>query len=895
MDTERAGFAAGAYFAFIVTGVAEDGSVDGLLQVDEDTVGTGEDNGVFDEIDHTATVLNMEVVRTLSDTEQDILSFASADVDEDGVYYDNDGGWGYTEFYNAAGDYSYSQLQGFEIVTGSSGDDMFYGSNQDENLSGGAGDDYIDGGDGDDTINGDGGDDFLYGQCGDDVLSGGDGCDTLVGGDDDDELSGGADSDLFANFNLGFADDENDVDNPYSGDDTYDGGDGDDIFLISSDDNNSNEIEGGDGTDYAHYYDESIRKARILVAVDDLIAVEEDVTEIDDVITDASGGFVLNVTDLYDVTDGGSVLISFNPDGPNDVEDDEDQDDENEGFVFDFLIKGKNVTETIIVGDVANATDRIEVTNAVEDALEARGYDVRRIDEGQIYIDGMDGMDVAVNDITPIGTLDTDLKTGEGLAAYSDQGEGILLDLRNSVMLGVTKLNLNTGAVIVSNSTFDYSDLEVSGPGFVTFMAISDDGEAVTNELEDGNLDPASSFFLFGGLEVIGGEGDDTLTGNDGGWAEFFFGDDGDDEIYGNGGNDEIDGGDGDDLIYGGDGDPDTDELADPECDFDDDEIDGGDGDDTIFGEQGDDYINGDDGDDFIGGDDVIDGGEGDDVIDGNGGDDTIDGGDGDDDLDGEEGDDVIDGGEGDDDISGGSGDDVIDGGDGDDDISGDDGDDVIDGGDGDDVINGGLGADVISGGAGDDLFDIDEYDDSRPTEGGPDEYLDFTHGEDCFDIVDLGNNWQENFNGDDNPGGIMKGFSRFLDVEVITGSISQSIEENFGFGVGDVPNPNWDVLIIEDGADALVIIDYNGDLSVDDAAAAGIDDVFDQTDIAFFVTDGAGVGSDGEFSFDRDGVLDGTDVPDSSEYQNPEFDGYDPADDVFGEYVWDDAFLYTA
>ncbi|WP_434220960.1 calcium-binding protein, partial [Paralimibaculum aggregatum] len=185
MDTERAGFAAGAYFLFSVTGAAEDGSVNGLLAVDEDTAATGEDNGVFDEVDHTATVLNMEVVRTLSDTENDTLSFAGVAVDEDGVTYDNSMGLGETDFTETDGDESYSQLQGFENIIGSSEGDVLLGGSQDEDLDGGAGDDYIDGGDGADTIDGGSGDDYLYGSCGEDSIDGGDGCDTLIGGDDD--------------------------------------------------------------------------------------------------------------------------------------------------------------------------------------------------------------------------------------------------------------------------------------------------------------------------------------------------------------------------------------------------------------------------------------------------------------------------------------------------------------------------------------------------------------------------------------------------------------------------------------------------------------------------------------------------------------------------------------
>ncbi|WP_434220932.1 calcium-binding protein, partial [Paralimibaculum aggregatum] len=603
---------------------------------------------------------------------------------------------------------------------------------------------------------------------------------------------------------------------------------------------------------------------------------EDGDTDIDDVITDAAGGFVLNVTDLDDVLEGDGVTITFQADGDNGDEEDEDGDDENEGFVFDFLIKGKNVTETIIVGDVADATDDIEVTNAVEDALEARGYDVVRIDENSIRIDGMDGMDVWVNDINTVGTIDDDFKVPEGLAAWTDQGEDQDLDLRNAVMLGVTKVNLNGGNISISNGTFDYDNLIISGVGSVDIDAQGDDGELVENMLSRDNLD-VSAFDLLteGGFEVDmdGGDGDDTLIGNDE-FGEDIDGGDGDDLIFGGGQDDDIEGDDGNDTIFGGDGDDDTDELADEECDSDDDEIDGRAGDDVIDGELGDDTLEGDEGDD------LIFGGEGDDSIHGDDfdnpadtGNDTVFGEDGDDLIRGGSGEDELDGGDGDDDIGGGDDDDTIDGGDGDDLITGDDGNDVIDGGDGDDIIEGGLGADTIDGGDGDDIYVIGAYDESRPTEGGPDTYVSFVHGEDLFDIRGLGSAWQEfpAIQGLANP-------ANELDVEAIFGSISQNIEENFGLTGGD--NPNWDVLVVEDGADALVIIDVGTE-----------DDVFDQGDIAFFVTDGSGIGNDGEFTF-TNASEGGAEFP---QYENPGYDEYDAGDgDSQGDNVWDEAFIFT-
>jgi hypothetical protein len=108
------------------------------------------------------------------------------------------------------------------------------------------------------------------------------------------------------------------------------------------------------------------------------------------------------------------------------------------------------------------------------------------------------------------------------------------------------------------------------------------------------------SAYIYGGTldDIIRGSYDNTAT-----YAEYLYGEGGDDIIIGNdgddycdggGGNDDIDGNAGDDTIYGGAGN---------------DSLKGGDGDDTIYGGDGIDNISGGAGDDFI------DGGAGGDVI----------------------------------------------------------------------------------------------------------------------------------------------------------------------------------------------------------------------------------------------------------------------------------------
>jgi len=203
-------------------------------------------------------------------------------------------------------------------------------------------------------------------------------------------------------------------------------------------------------------------------------------------------------------------------------------------------------------------------------------------------------------------------------------------------------------------------------------------------------------------VDIYGGDGDDKIVidaalgdiylcvyaegGND-----TIIGGPGDDDLSGEDGNDSIIGGGGNDTLYGDDGQ---------------DTIDGGKGDDEIYSEAGDDSVSGGGGSDTIyagSGDDDVDGDEGDDQLWGGWGDDDLDGDEGDDDLGGGSGDDDLDGGYGDDEMGGGTGADELDGGDGDDEIFGKAGRDTLDGGVGDDLMSGGRGNDEEHGGIGDD------------------------------------------------------------------------------------------------------------------------------------------------------------------------------------------------
>ena len=193
-------------------------------------------------------------------------------------------------------------------------------------------------------------------------------------------------------------------------------------------------------------------------------------------------------------------------------------------------------------------------------------------------------------------------------------------------------------------------------------------------------------------IEVIGGNGDDAITGAvDLGVT--VLGGDGDDTIVLTASDNFVDAGDGNDLVTGGTG---QDTLA------------GGDGNDSI---------------DAGVGDDVVTGGDGFDTIIGGEGDDDLNAGDGADSVDGSEGNDSLNGESGNDTLIGGLGDDTIRGGDQSDEIYGDlsdplsfsDGNDVVQGQGQNDTIVGGGGVDNLHGGAGNDhissAFPIPEAD----------------------------------------------------------------------------------------------------------------------------------------------------------------------------------------
>ena len=184
-------------------------------------------------------------------------SFASANVTN--IYFAGCGGNDTFTNNTALSSKAYGG-DGLDVLTGGSGDDRLYGESGNDTLYGEAGKDMLAGGDGDDTLEGGEGNDSLgggadndrlYGENGNDRLRGGAGNDRLRGGGNNDVLSGDEGRDTLlgdsGHDDLRGGEGEDHL-NGGSGRDKLRGNDGDDV-LISLDNENHDNVGGGEGRD----------------------------------------------------------------------------------------------------------------------------------------------------------------------------------------------------------------------------------------------------------------------------------------------------------------------------------------------------------------------------------------------------------------------------------------------------------------------------------------------------------------------------------------------------------------------------------------------------------------------------------------------------------------------
>ena len=506
----------------------------------------------------------------------------------------------------------------------------------------------------------------LSGGGGDDVLVGGNGNDTLNAGADADRLDGGPGNDTL---------------NGDPGDDALTGGTGADAFF------------GGTGTDLADF---SLQVSPVTISMDNT-ANDGTPAEGDNVRTDVenatggSGNDVLLGGTAANVLAGGSGEDSLDGDAANDVLDG--------GADADVLTGGAGadtVTYATRVAPVTVSLDGLGGDGETGEDDTIRG-DVEAVTGGAAD-DTLVGGPAAD---TLSGGLGADVLRGEASADVLNGDDG------DDVLEGGSGGDTFAGGVGLDAA--DYSARTVALT--IDLDGAADDGETVEND----NVRPDVE-------RVLGGSGDDTLTGNNAVNV-----------LSGGPGNDLLDPGRGagDQLIGGLDTDTvtyasrtasvtlDPDGLADDgeagEADVVDTDVEnlvGGSAGDRLTGTAGANLLSG------GGGNDVLDGRDGADVLLGGAGTDTADysaraaGVTADPDGaadDGELGEgDTIEtdvegsaGGAGNDVLTGGTGANVLAGGGGADVLDGVQGDDDLDGGMGDDELTGGSGSDVVRGGAG--------------------------------------------------------------------------------------------------------------------------------------------------------------------------------------------------
>ncbi|WP_425806719.1 calcium-binding protein [Desulfitobacterium sp. Sab5] len=467
------------------------------------------------------------------------------------------------------------------VLTGSTGNDVFYGYEDNDSISGLDGSDTLYGNSGDDTLSGDSGDDKLYGGAGNDVMSGGAGIDYLEG-------SSGNDTYLFGR---GYGQDTvNDYDSASGNQDKIsllEGVSPADITLRRNNYNLEVQINGTkDVLTVSNFFSNDYYKIEQIQFAD---GTAWDTAYIKSAVTTASEEN--NSIQGYETND------VFNGLGGNDTIYGYAGSDTLDGGTGNDMLYGGEGSDTVIGGDgddtlYGENNDDILRGGAGDDKIYG-GYGVDLMDggTGNDYLEGGSGNDTYLFGRGSGQDSIYDYDSASGNIDVITIAEGVQpgeVSLKRSGSNLALSINGTKDIFTVSNYfSNDYYKIEQ-----IKFM----DGTVWDTAYIKNTVIAASEE----NETIQGYETNDTLNGLAG-----------NDALYGYAGNDTMDGGTGNDTLYGGDG---NDILA------------GGDGDDTLNGEYGDDILSGGAGDDkFYGsyGTDYLDGGSGNDYLEGGSGNDT--------------------------------------------------------------------------------------------------------------------------------------------------------------------------------------------------------------------------------------------------------------------------------
>lgn len=388
----------------------------------------------------------------------------------------------------------------------------------------------------------------------DTAINGGDGDDTLTGGDGDDAISGGAGNDIFKSAVL-------------DGDDTIAGGAGTDKMDYTGRTNDLTVVMDG-STDSG----EGSEKDHVGSDVEDMIGGGGNDTLTGNTVSNhiqggngddtISGGVNAGAcTSDIDVLDG---------EGGNDVFDEgsaaDCADTVNGGAGTDRIdYQGRSADLGISLDGVANdgdsaVTEKDNIKNDVEIVISGSGNDTivgsANADElhggpGNDTIGGGAGNDVLTgdsgNDILngeagddTFDESDVDAEYASGTENKGDDDDVMNGGTHDTLGIDTVSYALRTADVIAS-TCMDSTKLTGSATASLTGTCADDDGESGEHDK------------IVNVTHIIGGDGDDTLTGHTA--DDTLEGGDGDDTLKGGAGNDILFGDDGDDTLEGSSGD----------------------------------------------------------------------------------------------------------------------------------------------------------------------------------------------------------------------------------------------------------------------------------------------------------------------------------------------------
>ncbi|WP_416900382.1 MAG: hypothetical protein ACMVY4_00765 [Minwuia sp.] len=484
----------------------------------------------------------------------------------------------------------------FAISGGNIGDDITGGQNSDI-IDGLGGDDTVQGGAGADSINGGEGNDLVRGGADSDSMDGAAGIDTLsfddaTNGVTVDVASGtatGLGNDAFANFEAfvgsNFSDSltatvdaaifgggGNDTITGLAGNQSLEGGDGNDQFLISI---GVDTISGGGGLDTISLGagDQNATGD----AGDDTFIINAVNLDAGDTLDGGADNDTLQIINSADIFSGQLT----NTTGFEEVVLANDNE-------TDFELRNNNInnTGTIAISAVALATaflfldaslktdaginltagdgDNVALGTGVADTLTGgAGQDALFGGDGDDALAGNDSNDLldggaGVDNI--VGGLGNDLLVGGAGDDILNGGDGTDVVEFSGAATGVT-VDLGAGTA-TGEGTDTISEVE-----FVIGSTFGDTIDISTAAGIGGAVGGAGGDTIIGGANddgLLGQLGDDSITGNGG--ADFIGGGGGNDTLLGEAGADEIEGGAGDDSIDGGSGNDDItgDDRIDP-------------------------------------------------------------------------------------------------------------------------------------------------------------------------------------------------------------------------------------------------------------------------------------------------------------------------------------------